>query len=308
MGTEETMKIKNLAAQAAAYLDENVPESGKSRPAPGMILYSRSQPTQVMHAIYEPIVCLILQGKKELTLEQSNLILRPGESLLVSHGMPVAARITKASPLQPYLSIVLTIDLVLLRSLYEQVGPADRTPTSSSPRSLAVEKCEPRLVDCLSRYLALAGSTLETKVMAPLILREIHFRLLIASYGGMLRELLRHDSHASSISRAIARIRRDFRTAMVVPDLAREFGMSSSSFHKRFKSITSISPLQYQKELRLLEAKRLLSLGNESVSDIAFQVGYESPNQFSREFARKFGEPPSAAIPKTPPHQALKDY
>jgi AraC-like DNA-binding protein len=141
--------------------------------------------------------------------------------------------------------------------------------------------------------MALADSPADAKVLGPLALKEIHYRLLVSPFGGMLRNLIRHDSYASAIARAIGRIRDDIRSPITVPDLARQVGMSASSFHKHFKMITSTTPLQYQKELRLFEARRLLKTGGASVTAAAFDVGYESPNQFSREYARKFGVPPS---------------
>jgi AraC-like DNA-binding protein len=128
--------------------------------------------------------------------------------------------------------------------------------------------------------------------LGPLISKEIHYRLLMDPVGGMLRSLIRYDSHAALVSRAIAFIRRDFRSSIVIADLAREVGMSVSSFHRHFKAVTSLSPLQYQKELRLLEARRRLVAGAASVSTTAFDVGYESLSQFSREYARKFGKSP----------------
>jgi transcriptional regulator GlxA family with amidase domain len=126
-----------------------------------------------------------------------------------------------------------------------------------------------------------------------MLLKEIHYRLLVSPLGHMLRSLIRHDSHATAIARAIALLRRDFRSPMVVETLARAVGMSASSFHKHFKDVTASSPLQYQKSLRLLEARRLLIGGTSSVTTAAFDVGYESPTQFSREYARRFGRPPS---------------
>ena len=132
-----------------------------------------------------------------------------------------------------------------------------------------------------------------SKVLGPLTSKEIHYRLLMAPFGGMLRSLIRYDSNASAIARALGHIRADIRSPIAVPDLARRVGMSTSSFHKHFKTITSTTPLQYQKDLRLLEAQRLLKTGGASVTAAAFDVGYESPSQFSREYARKFGVPPS---------------
>jgi AraC-like DNA-binding protein len=130
-------------------------------------------------------------------------------------------------------------------------------------------------------------------VLGPLTSREIHYRLLMAPFGGMLRLLIRHDSNASAIARAIGHIRGDLRSPITIPDLARRVGMSASSFYQHFKRTTSTTPLQYQKELRLLEARQLLRTGGASVTTAAFEVGYESLSQFSREYARKFGVPPS---------------
>jgi AraC-like DNA-binding protein len=208
--------------------------------------------------------------------------------------VPVISRITAARPGEPYLAMIMTIDIGLVRSLYEEVGEA--ASDGAPARSFASHRADPRLLDAFARYLTVAGDPVEARVMAPLVRREIHFRLLMAPHGGMLRNLLRVDSHASNIARAIARIRRDFRSAIAVPELARDTGMSPSSFHKHFRDITSTTPLQYQKELRLLEARRLLAAGEQSVSTVAYEVGYESPNQFSREYARKFGVSPRSHL------------
>ena len=144
----------------------------------------------------------------------------------------------------------------------------------------------------------LADRPLEAKVIAPLIKREIHFRLLLAEHGGMLRRLLRRESHASRISKAISLLGERYTNPLSVPELANTVGMSVSSFHQHFKSITATTPLQYQKNLRLIEAQRLLVDGAKSVASVAYDVGYESLSQFSREYSRKFQMPPSTEISK----------
>jgi AraC-like DNA-binding protein len=154
-------------------------------------------------------------------------------------------------------------------------------------------RADPTLLDALRRYLELVDSPADAKVLGPLVSREIHYRLLVAPFGGMLRRLIRRDSNASAIARAIGHLRGDLCSPVVIPDLARRVGMSTSSFHKHFKAVTATTPLQYQKELRLLEARRLLTTGGASVTAVAYEVGYESSSQFSREYARKFGVPPS---------------
>lgn len=295
-GSMDAASTCKLAAWVAAFMGA----SGNAdvvTPLPGMVLLRSTAPTELTPTLYEPVVCLVLQGRKETILGETTLELGPGQCLLVSHDVPVVARITEARRDAPYLAVVLRIDIALARSLYDEVRDAlqDREP----PCSVAVHDADPRLLDSVSRYARLAeltGDSLEAKIMTPLLLKEIHFRLLVAPHGAMLRELLPHDSRASHIARAITRIRRDFRAALAVPELARDAAMSESAFYKHFREITSSTPLQYQKTLRLLEARRLLLAGEHSVSTVAYKVGYESPSQFSREYARKFGVPPSTHL------------
>jgi AraC-like DNA-binding protein len=259
-------------------------------PLPGLTLLRSTEPTQLEATLYEPVICLILQGRKETTIGERTLSFGAGESLIVSHDLPVVSQITEASPDKPYLALIFAIDLALLRSLYEQV--AEYELESNPVQSLAVHATDKAMIDALERYLDLMGKPLEEKILSPLLFKEIHFRLLIAEHGGMLRQLLWHDSHASRISRAIDFLRKNFLSPLSIPDLARHVGMSASSFYKHFKTITGTTPLQYQKDLRLLEANRRLLQGGNSVSRIAFDVGYESPTQFSREYSRKFGYSP----------------
>lgn len=258
---------------------------------PGLSLVRRTEPTEFEAAMYEPIVCLILQGRKETTVGERRFKARAGDCIIVSHDLPVVARIEEASSDVPYLSLVARLDLSELRSLYDEVGGEEVVAASSA---YALAPVDEPLLDVLSRYLALMEEGESVRVLSPLIRRELHFRLLMASHGAMLRTLLRRDSHASHIARAIRRLRDDFRQPLEVPELARSVGMSTSSFHKHFKEVTATTPIQYQKDLRLTEARRLLVTGEYSVSTAAFEVGYESPTQFSREYGRKFGAPPSA--------------
>jgi len=246
-------------------------------------------------SIYEPVVCLILQGRKQTTFGEHTFRAGAGECLLVSHDLPVLSRVIEA----PYLALLLDVDLDTLRSLYGEVGEAALDATSA--RALEVTRADLRLLDAIGRYLALAQAPTDARVLGPMLVKELHYRLLTAPFGGMLRSLIRHDSHAGSIARAISLLRRDFRAPMQVAALAREVGMSVSSFHKHFKEVTASSPLQYQKDLRLLEARRLLAAGAASVTSAAYEVGYESPNQFSREYTRKFGRSPSKDVARLGP-------
>jgi AraC-like DNA-binding protein len=281
------MHLEGLIEQASRHAFSG--ESGLQR-APavdGLALLRQQSPSSFEASMYEPVLCLILQGRKAVSVGEQTLAFGPGECLLVSHDLPVRSRITKA----PYLSLVLQLDVATIRKLYDEV--TETALDSERARSAETHRADPGLLDALRRYLALADSPADAKVLGPLISKEIHYRVLMAPFGGMLRSLIRHDSNASAIARAIGHIRSDLRASIAIPNLARQVGMSASSFHKNFKTITSTTPLQYQKELRLLEARRLLKTGSTSVTAAAFEVGYESSSQFSREYARKFGVPPS---------------
>jgi AraC-like DNA-binding protein len=273
-----------------AYRLVSAPEGGQSRlsePVERLLLLRQNAPSPIEAMMYDPVLCLILQGGKQVSFGKRTLAFGAGECLLVSHDLPVVSQITRA----PYLALVFQIDLATIRRLYDEVSPS--ALDGADGRSAETQVADAGLVDALQRYLALADTPEDAAVLGPLIAKELHYRLLTAPFGGMLRSLIRHDSHASAIARAIGHIRGDIRAPLAVPDLARRVGMSASSFHKHFKTITRTTPLQYQKELRLLEARQLLRTHGASVTGAAYDVGYESPSQFSREYARKFGVPPS---------------
>lgn len=263
-----------------------------AQPIDGLRLLRQELPSSFESSLYEPVLCLILQGRKQVSIGEQTLSFGAGECLLISHDLPVRSRITKA----PYLSLVFEVDVATIRKLYDEV--AESVLDNEPARAAETHRADPGLLDALCRYLALSDSPVDAKVLGPITSKEIHYRLLTAPFGAMLRSLIRHDSHASAIARAIGHIRSDIRSPIAVPDLARQVGMSVSSFHEHFKTITSTTPLQYQKELRLLEARRLLQMNGTSVASAAFDVGYESASQFSREYARKFGVPPSQDVVK----------
>lgn len=286
------MPLAELATLAARLLPRsNGLEQQYLRPLRNLGILRQPRPTSLEAAIYDPVVILILQGKKETVLGGDSFPMSVGECLLVSHDLPVSARIVKA----PYLALIFDVELDTLRELYESM--TGTLPAAQPSRSLAVHRADPKLVDALHRYLELAESETEAAVLGPLVSREIHYRLATAPFGGMLRDLLRHDSQPSAVARAIAQLRRDFRAPIEIPELARNVGMSASSFHKHFKAITASSPLQYRKSLQLLEARRLLRAGSLSVTEAAFDVGYESVAQFSRDYSRKFGASPKHDLP-----------
>ena len=286
------MQLDQLIALAELY--DHKKQTKQTPALPGLFVMRKTKPDEIEAVVYDPVLCLILRGGKETSIGVQSISLRAGDALLVSHDLPVISKITHATPQAPYLALVLSLDLSVIRGLYEQVGAV--VADTPSAQSLTKSAAEPAWVDPLSRYLALMDDPLEAKVIGPLILREIHFRLLMSPIGAMLRNLLSVDSHASRIAQSILRIREGFRSHLAITELAKLAGMSTSSFHEHFKSVTGTTPLQYQKDLRMFEARRLLLGRTHSVSAAAFEVGYDSPTQFSREYTRRFGHPPSKDI------------
>lgn len=288
-----SMHLNALAERAERLFTEATGRAATARPMPGLTLLRQAAQSSFEASLYEPVLCLILRGRKQVSMGEQSVSFGEGECLLVSHDVPVRSRITRA----PYLALVFQIDVATIRKLYDEV--AESLLDGQHARAVVTHRADAALLDALHRYLALAESPADAHVLGPLFSKEILYRLLVAPSGGMLRNLIRYDSNASAIARAIGHIRGDIRSPIAVPDLARRMGMSASAFHKHFKTIMSTTPLQFQKELRLFRARELLKTGRSSVTTAAFDVGYESPSQFSREYTRKFGVPPSRDRPNT---------
>lgn len=283
------MHVTSLIDPSLAYLRRNT--SGNDSVLPNLFVLREDSVTAFDAVIYNPVVCLILQGAKVTTIGDQVTKLAAGDALIVSHDLPVQSKITIASAAKPYLALILSLDLSMIRSLYEQVG--SHVQDAPDARSLSSGPADTELINTISRYLALQDAPLDAAVLGPSILREIHFRLLMSPTGGMLRSLLSVDSHASRVSKAILKLRSKFRESLTVADLAQVAGMSQSSFHTHFKLVTGTTPLQYQKDLRMIAARDLLRSGHHSVLAASFEVGYESATHFSRDYQRKFGLPPS---------------
>ena len=291
------MQFTDLITPAFAYADRNRQRNGIA--LPNLTVLQTIKVSEFDAVVYKPVVCLVLQGAKETTIGDQSVTLRPGSALIVSHDLPVQSRIISASPDTPYLALIVSLEHGVLRSLYEQISSV--SDEMMPQRSLAAGPADAKVIETIGRYLALMNSSVEAEVLGPSILREIHFRLLMSPIGGMLRSLLSIDSHASRVAKAIVHIKRDFRQNLSIPELAQLAGMSQSSFHGHFKQVTGTTPLQYQKDLRMIAARDLLRAGRHSVASASFEVGYESPTHFSRDYQRKFGTAPSkesAVIPE----------
>lgn len=281
------MNLARLIDQSTRY---RLVSLKTGRTLPGLTVLRKEAVSNIEAVVYEPVICLILQGRKEASIGDQFAGLGPGDALLVSHDLPVQSRITRASPQDPYLAVILKLDLGLVRGLYAQL--ADVAVPETEGRSLAVGRAEPALLNAFERYFDLLDSPLDAQVLGPATFREIHYRLLLSPAGKMLRALVVVDSHASRVAKAIRQLRRDFRAPLTLPELAKAAGMSATSFHQHFKAVTGTTPLQYQKDLRLIAARALLAEQRQSVTEAAFSTGYESPTHFSRDYRRKFGNSP----------------
>jgi AraC-like DNA-binding protein len=243
--------------------------------------------------LYEPALCVILQGEKQVNLGDRTLQVAAGDSLIVSHHVPVYAKVTQASIEVPYLSLIIKIDLAIIRSLYFEIEQIIEQQERAF--SVDLERADSALINTLDRSITTIEDPIEAPLIGPAILKELHLRVLRSPHGGMLRQMIPSNSAANSIAQAIAHIRDNYRAGLLVTEMAREVSMSESSFYQKFREITGTTPHQYQKSLRLMEAHTLLSFDGYSVSDAAFAVGYESASHFSRDYLKRFGIPPKAA-------------
>ena len=245
----------------------------------------------MMRAIYKPVVCLILQGAKQVAAGGEMREYSAGQSLIVGVDRPVVAHIVRATRNEPYLALALELDMGVMREVMGEIAATPEPATRRDP-ALFVDDTDEVVVDCAARLVRLLDRPEAAPVLRPSIVKEMHYWLLAGRHGDAMRRLAHPDSHAQRVARAVAVLRAEFARPVPIGRLAAEAGMSPSSLHQHFKAVTSVSPLQFQKQLRLLEARRLMLRDGLGASRAAFEVGYESASQFTREYARMFGAPP----------------
>lgn len=247
--------------------------------------------TEPTSYLLESSICLIAQGVKRVLLGKEAFTYRPGEYLISSVGLPIVGQIIEADSKSPYLGITLRLDKRAIAQL--MVDSNLPSPNSNqSSRGMAIGKVSHELIIAFQRLIALLDEPKNIPILSPLIQREILFRLLIGDQGDRLRQIATNGSQSGQISQAIDWLKNNYQLKLKVEDLAGNSNMSVSTFHHHFRELTAMSPLQFQKRLRLDEARRLMLTERLDAADAAFQVGYESPSQFSREYSRQFGIPP----------------
>jgi AraC-like DNA-binding protein len=257
-------------------------------PVPGLTTIRSTAPTELSCAIARPLVCLVLQGGKELSVGAATFAFSAGESLLISADIPIMSQITCASVAEPYLSIAMEIDAAIIADLAAEMH---LVPAASSV-AVQIEPTDVEVADATLRLMRLLDRPASVPVLHAQLVRELHYWLLAGRHGPAIRRLGWPDAPAQRVARAVAVLRAEFAHPLRIKRLAATASMSASSFHEHFRAVTSLSPLQFQKQLRLIEARRLMLASGLSASSAAFAVGYESVPQFTREYGRMFGMPP----------------
>ncbi len=258
---------------------------------PGLTLARRDEPSEPISILYEPRICVIAQGAKRVQLGDDAYVYDAHHYLVTSVDLPTFVQVIKASPEKPYLGLVLKIDQREISQLMVDSNLPPPHPQQSS-RGMATGEVTLPLLTAFQRLIDLLDEPKDIPILAPIIEREIFYRLLVGDQGARLRQIASAGSQSNQIARAIDWLKGNFTRPLRIDDLAAQVNMSTSTFHHHFRAVTAMSPLQYQKWLRLNEARRLMLAEHHDATTAAFQVGYESPSQFSREYSRMFGAPP----------------
>jgi len=266
-------------------------EDSTLQPLPGLRLARSSSPTAPLHGVSTPAVCIIAQGSKEVLLGESRYRYDPLHYLLATIELPSVSQVVEASKERPYLSLRLDLPPAIVSSVLLE---AEYTPPQkqASARAIDVSLLDSNLLDATVRLVRLLDTPAEAPFLLPLITREIIYRLLIGEQGDRLRHLAALGGYTSDIARAVARLRQDFDQPLHIEDLAHELGMSVSGLHHHFKAVTAMSPLQFQKRLRLQHARRLMLGEDLDAASAAYRVGYQDASHFNREYKSLFGLPP----------------
>jgi AraC-like DNA-binding protein len=283
--------------RAQAYREELVerigraiPEDGVIQPLPKLCLARRSTPMEKIHTVQEPSFCVIAQGSKVVYVGDTRYQYDPFHYLLAAMELPRASQVLEASTERPYLSFRLELDPALVGSVIAETGHA--TPRAGDVSAMNVSPLDADLLDAVVRLVRLLDSPNEAPILMPLITREMIYRLLMSDQGGRLCHLTALGGYSPDIARAVERLRQHFDQPVRIEDIASELGMSVSSFHHHFKSVTAMSPLQFQKRLRLQEARRLMLGEDLDAASAAYRVGYNDASHFNREYKSLFGDPP----------------
>ncbi|GIO12745.1 transcriptional regulator [Cohnella xylanilytica] len=288
----ESARAEQALGLMKQLIRRHAPSNGTHRTAvPSLSLMHAVRVSEPLESVYKPSICVVAQGAKTATLADDTYRYDPSTYLVTSVELPILGRIVEASPETPYLALKLSFEVDVILDILKETNRPIAVPVEAA-RGIAVNRTSPALLEAIVRLLRLLDSPEDIPVLAPLAVREILYRVLQGEQSSLLHSFAIIGSHAHNIAQAIQTINRQYDRPIEVEQLARSVNMSASAFHKHFKRVTAMSPLQYQKTVRLQQARRLMLTESAHASDAAFRVGYESPSQFSREYARMYGRPP----------------
>ncbi len=287
----DLLRLQASREELVERITKVIREDGVCQPLPGLHLARLSALPEKLHSVLEPSLCVIAQGSKVVFVGGNRYQYDPFNYLLTTLELPRVSQVAEASREKPYLSLRLELDATLVGSVMIEAGQVIHSG-SAHVEATAVSPLEPELLDAIVRLVRLVDSPADTRMLMPLVKREIIYRLLAGDQGTRLSHLSISGGYTSSIARAVERLRQNYDQPIRVEDLARELGMSVSSFHQHFKSVTAMSPLQFQKRLRLQEARRLMLGERLDATSAAYQVGYNDAAHFNREYKSLFGDAP----------------
>ncbi len=269
-----------------------MPESGRYPTAiKGLSISRRHDAKELQNCVYNPLIAVVLQGTKRSVIGSEEYRYGENHCLVIGVDIPSANHVISASPEKPFLALSLDLDRYLIAQLAAEVPPSSRDGNGGY-KGMAVAEVDPDVLDAFLRLIEILEKPEQIPILAPMIIREIHYRLLIGPQGEHLRMVNTLGTQSNQIAKSITWLREKYKEPLQVDELARKVNMATSTFHRYFRQVTTLSPIQYQKRLRLYEAQRLMLVENEDATIAALEVGYESPTQFNREYKRLFGEPP----------------
>jgi AraC-like DNA-binding protein len=288
MKTHDTDTDNDLLDLAMHYCGK---EGIYPTPLPGFNVVRRDRTSEAIVGRYATLVCLVLQGEKKVWSGRRVFRYNPDHYLVSCVDVPATFQVTKATPQEPYVGLTLELQPALIYQILHE-SPMMEIQGEDFGGGFFVEKVTPDLANAFVRLMRCVRSTSDRTILAPAIVREIHYRLMNSRYGMKIRQLGVVGSRSQRIGKVVEHLQKEYAAPLRVTDLAHMANMSPSAFHLHFRRVTNMSPLQYQKQLRLQEARRLLSIEPTDAASVAYKVGYESPSQFSREYRRVFGQPP----------------
>jgi len=289
----------SMCRQLSEILLKKAPDEGiYTTSIPGVEVFRKNSPSHCVSAVYDPALCLIAQGSKTVKLGDKEILYGPLTYMIATVELPVIGQVVQASEEEPYLAIKMAIDPKEVADVVLEIGDKQPVKQEKCPCGLSIAPVDYGILDAMSRLAKLLDSPADAKYLAPLIKREIIYRALVGEMGVWIRNSVKADSQAHRISRVIEELKARFAEPLRVSELADNANMSESALYHNFKEVTRMSPVQYQKKLRLHEARRLMLSEGLEASTARFKVGYESPSHFSREYSRMFGAPPRADVMK----------